>query len=49
MTITSFLRSAVTFQVRKRIEALLPNHLPDYFILLSPHALMAAGDSRSSC
>ena len=31
-SITSFLRSALTFQVRKRVAAMLRDHLPDDFL-----------------
>ena len=49
MTITSFLGSALTFQVRELvvriIAVLLRDHLPDDSPPLSPHALMA-NDNR---
>ena len=32
MSITSFIRSALTFQVRKRVAAILSEHLPDDFL-----------------
>ena len=44
MAITSILRSAITFQVRKRIAVLLRDHLPDDFIPPLPHAITGAGD-----
>ena len=31
-TTTAFLRSALTFQVRKRVAAMLRDHLPDDFL-----------------
>ena len=31
-SITSFLRSALTFQVRKRVAAMLRDHLPNDFL-----------------
>ena len=33
MSITSFIRSALTFQVRKRVAVVLREHLPDDFLL----------------
>ena len=33
-SITTFLRSALTFQVRKRVALILREHLPDDFFLL---------------
>ena len=45
MNITSFLRSAITFQVRKRIAVLLRDHLPDDFTPPPPaHAITAGED-----
>ena len=44
MSITSFLRSAITFQVRKRIAVFLRDHLPDDFIPPPPHAITACED-----
>ena len=44
MSITSFLRSAITFQVCKRIAVLLRDHLLDDFIPLRPHAITAGED-----
>ena len=32
MSITSFIRSALTFQVRKRVAVILREHLPDDFL-----------------
>ena len=45
MAITSILRSAITFQVRKRIAVFLRDPLPDDFIPPPPeHAITACGD-----
>ena len=45
MSITSFLRSAISFQViRKRIAVFLREALPDDFIPPPPHAASACGD-----
>ena len=44
MSITSFLRSAISFQVRKRIAVFLREPLPDDFIPPLPHAASACGD-----
>ena len=45
MAITSILRSAITFQVRKRIAVLLRDHLPDDFTPPPPaHAITAGED-----
>ena len=44
MSITSFLRSAISFQVRKRIAIFLREPLPDDFIPPPPHAISAWGD-----
>ena len=44
MSITSFLRSAISFQVRKRIAAFLREPLPDDFIPPPPHAVSACGE-----
>ena len=44
MAITSILRSAITFQVRKRIAVLLRDHLPDDCIPPPLHAITACGD-----
>ena len=44
MSITSFLRSAISFQVRKRIAVFLREPLPDDFIPPPPHAITACGD-----
>ena len=46
MSITSFLRSAISFQVRKRIAVFLRDHLPDDFIPPPPHAITADGDEN---
>ena len=44
MSITSFLRSAISFQVRKRIAVFLREPLPDDFIPPLPQAASASGD-----
>ena len=44
MSITSFLGSVISFQVRKRIAAFLREPLPDDFIPPPPHAFTACGD-----
>ena len=44
MSITSFLRSAISFQDRKRIAVFLREPLPDDFIPPPPQAASACGD-----
>ena len=44
MSITPFLRSAISFQVRKRIAVFLREPLPDDFIPPLPQAASASGD-----
>jgi len=44
MSITSFLRSAISFQVRKCIAVFLREPLPDDFIPPLPQAASASGD-----
>ena len=44
MSITTFLRSAISFQVRKRIAVFLREPLPDDFIPPLPQAALASGD-----
>ena len=37
MSITSFIRSTLTFQVRKRVAVILREHLPDGFLPPPPN------------
>ena len=44
MSITSFIRSALTFQVRKRVAVILREHLPDDFLPPPTQAPLTASD-----
>jgi len=48
MSITSFIRSALTFQVRKRVAVILREHLPDDFLPPPTQAPLTASDQGNS-
>ena len=48
MSITSFIRSALTFQVRKRVAVILREHLPDDFLPPPTQAPLTASAQGNS-